>query len=64
MRLFTHNFLQCHAKGCTSNNFPLAISQAEMDRRETEMNPDFINSYLHKLEWDALRKTVEQVSIV
>lgn len=61
MRLFTHNFLQCHAKGCTQNNFPLTISQAELDRRETELNVEFINSFLHKIEWEALLTTAKQV---
>lgn len=61
MRLFTHNVLQCHAKGCDQNNFPLAITDAELEVRETEMNPDFINNFLHRLEWDALRKTVISV---
>lgn len=61
MRLFTHNFLQCHAKGCTSDNFPLSIADAEIEKRETELNMEFLESFLHKIEWDALRTTVQQV---
>jgi multifunctional methyltransferase subunit TRM112 len=63
MRLFTHNFLQCHAKGCTQDNFPLPITEAKLERRETELNHDFINSFLHKIEWEALLKTVQQLGM-
>lgn len=61
MRLFTHNFLQCHVKGCDSDNYPLALSETELDRRETELNVEFIQSFLHKIEWSALLKAVQQV---
>jgi len=64
MRLFTHNFLQCHVKGCNSNNFPLTFTEAELDKRETEMNVDFIKSFLHKIEWNALQTAVQQVNMM
>lgn len=61
MRLFTHNFLQCHVKGCTQSNYPLRISEAEVETRETEMNEAFLNSFLCKLDWPALLTTVSDV---
>ena len=61
MRLFTHNFLQCHVKGCTSDNFPLCISEAEVVQKETEFNPEFMRNYLCKLDYPALLSTVQEV---
>ena len=61
MRLFTHNFLQCHVKNCTSNNFPLVISEAEIKVRESEYNGDFMRNYLVKLDYPALMETVRAV---
>lgn len=64
MRLFTHNFLQCHVKGCTSNNFPLSLSEAEIVQREAEFNGDFMRAYLCKLDYAALLATVNEVRSV
>jgi multifunctional methyltransferase subunit TRM112 len=61
MRLITHNMLQCHAKGCNSNNFPLQLSNVEIEIQETDFNPMFIRNMLPKLEWNALVKTALQV---
>lgn len=61
MRLFTHNFLQCHVKGCTSDNFPLAISDAEVRTCESEFNESFMRAYLGKLDYPALLETVKSV---
>ncbi len=63
MRLFTHNFLQCHVKGCTQNNFPLSLSEVELEKRETELNAEFIQTFLHKLEWEALLKSISQLGL-
>ncbi|KAJ1304860.1 hypothetical protein OPQ81_005994 [Rhizoctonia solani] len=30
VRLITHNILACHAKNCTSNNFPLKFKDAHL----------------------------------
>lgn len=62
MRLFTHNFLQCHVKNCTSDNFPLAISDAEIEVRESEYNAEFMQGYLAKLDYPALLETVRSVT--
>lgn len=63
MRLFTHNFLQCHVKNCSSDNFPLAISEAEVQVCESEFNADFMRNYLVKLDYEALLGAVQSVSI-
>ena len=31
VRLITHNLLACHAKGCTSNNFPLKLQDVTVE---------------------------------
>lgn len=61
MRLFTHNFLQCHVKGCTNNNFPLTLSETEIVQREAEFNGDFMQAYLCKLDYAALLDTANEV---
>ncbi|KAJ6570188.1 Trm112p-domain-containing protein [Mycena vulgaris] len=54
VRLITHNLLACHVKGCTSNNFPLEFKDVQVVLRESEFNPDFLRSFMPKLEWPAL----------
>ncbi|KZS98312.1 hypothetical protein SISNIDRAFT_404820 [Sistotremastrum niveocremeum HHB9708] len=61
VRLITHNLLACHAKGCTTNNFPLVFKDVQLEIRESEMNPEFLRNFYPKLEWDALVKTAEQL---
>jgi multifunctional methyltransferase subunit TRM112 len=61
MRLFTHNFLQCHVRNCTKDNFPLALTDAEMEVREAEYNEEFMRNYLSKLDYPALKTTVASV---
>ena len=61
MRLFTHNFLQCHVKGCTSDNFPLALTDAEVQVCESEFNAEFMRNYLVKLDYPALRTVIQEV---
>ena len=53
MRLFTHNMLQCNAKGVTMG-YPLTIEATEMEALETEYNPDFVRNLVPKLDWAAL----------
>lgn len=62
MRLFTHNFLQCHVRGCDQNNYPLDISEAEVEKKEVEYNEEFLTNFIHKIDWSALRKAISQVS--
>ncbi|KAI0791306.1 hypothetical protein C8Q75DRAFT_792535 [Abortiporus biennis] len=61
VRLITHNLLACHAKNCTSNNFPLQFKDIEIELREAEFNPDFIRGFLPKLEWKALIDAAKQL---
>ena len=61
VRLITHNLLACHAKGCNSNNFPLAFRKAQLQIREADMNVDFLKNFYPKLEWNALVETAKQV---
>ena len=61
VRLITHNLLACHAKGCTSNNFPLQLKDVQIALREAEFNPDFIRGFMPKIEWNALFNAARQV---
>ena len=54
VRLITHNLLACHAKGCTTNNFPLLLQDVQIKLHEQAFNPNFITSILPRLEWRAL----------
>ena len=36
VRLITHNLLACHAKGCTSNNFPLKLKDVTIELHEAD----------------------------
>lgn len=62
VRLITHNLLACHVKGCTSNNFPLAFKDVQIELREAEFNSDFVKGFLPKLEWTALVGAARQAS--
>jgi len=55
VRLITHN------KGCTTNNFPLKLSNAEVNLRDADFNPDFIRGLLPRIEWDALVQASREV---
>ena len=61
VRLITHNLLACHAKGCTSNNFPLQLKDAQIALREADFNADFIRGFIPKIEWNALVNAARQV---
>ena len=62
VRLITHNLLACHAKGCTSNNFPLQIKDAQVELRDAEFNAEFLRGFMPKIEWNALVDAAKQVS--
>lgn len=61
VRLITHNLLACHAKGCTSNNFPLKFQDAQVEIREADFNEDFLRGFMPKIEWDALVSGAREV---
>ncbi len=62
VRLITHNLLACHAKGCTTNNFPLKLSNVKLALREADFNPDFLRGFLPRIEWDALIQASREVT--
>ena len=61
VRLITHNLLACHAKGCTTNNFPLAFRDTQVEIQEQDVNPEFVRNILPRLEWKALVDAARQV---
>ncbi|KAF8548811.1 Trm112p-domain-containing protein [Imleria badia] len=63
VRLITHNLLACHAKGCTTNNFPLLLKDVQIELREQEFNHDFIKNILPRLEWRALVRQLGDTSL-
>ncbi|KAI9201822.1 uncharacterized protein BJ171DRAFT_196133 [Polychytrium aggregatum] len=63
MRLLTHNMMQCHVKGCTSNNFPLRLEEVELEQIEAEFNPEFIARLLPKIDYPALVATTFSLGI-
>ena len=62
VRLITHNLLACHAKGCTTNNFPLKLTNVKLALREADFNPDFLRGFLPRIEWDALIQASREVT--
>ncbi|KAH9176367.1 Trm112p-domain-containing protein [Lactarius sanguifluus] len=61
VRLITHNLLACHAKGCTTNNYPLKFSNVKLALREADFNPDFLRGFLPRIEWDALVQASREI---
>lgn len=64
VRLITHNLLACHAKGCTTNNFPLELKDVEIELREAEFNSDFLRGFMSRIEWRALVDAARQVRLL
>lgn len=66
MRLLTHNLLACAARSCltTSQNFPLAFKDVELEIVETEYSETFMRGLLGggKIEWKGLVDTCRSVS--
>jgi len=56
------NILACHVKSCNANNFPLLLSNVEIEIREAEYNEDFLKGFWPKIEWSALVDTAKTVS--
>lgn len=61
MRLFAHNILQCHVKGC--NNYPLTLKVKESKTQETDFNPEFIKSLLFKIDYEVLADTAKSLGL-
>ncbi len=64
MKLLTHNMLQCNAKGCNTNNFPLKIQASEVTKEESEFRPEFIKHILTKIDYSALVSATRDVSLL
>ncbi|KAH9938756.1 Trm112p-domain-containing protein [Epithele typhae] len=60
VRLITQNLLACHAKGCTSNNFPLCFKDVAVDLRDADFLPDFLPGP----EWPVLVDAAREVRCV
>ena len=64
MRLFTHNFLQCHVKGCnSSSSYPLKLADVELEEKDAEFNIEFIRGFMTKIDWKALHRTVQELNL-
>lgn len=50
MKLLTHNFLKCNAKGIV-NGFPMKVEISDMEVIETEFNIEFMRHVLPSLDW-------------
>ena len=63
MRLFTHNFLQCHVRSCTKDNFPLKIQSedADVQIKTAEFNSDFLALQMCKIDYQALLDVLNEV---
>ncbi|WVF67136.1 hypothetical protein IAT40_001881 [Kwoniella sp. CBS 6097] len=61
VRLITHNMLACHVKNCTKDNFPLVFSEVDLVIRPAPENLEFIQRFLPKLDWAALRDTARSL---
>jgi tRNA-dihydrouridine synthase len=64
MKLLTLNFLTCARKACKQEPaaFPLHPRDAELERVEQEVNPEFLVNVLPRLDWKAIRSLSEEVS--
>jgi multifunctional methyltransferase subunit TRM112 len=62
VRLITHNLLACHAKNCTTNNFPLQFKDPKYEVRDADFSADFLKGFMPKIEWQALVNAAKVVS--
>merc|ERR1712189_97293 len=53
MKLITHNMLACKIKG-VKDGFPFKIEAEDVQLKEADYNPEFLERMLQKLEWKAL----------
>jgi multifunctional methyltransferase subunit TRM112 len=63
MKLLTLNFLTCARKACKqeSSAFPLHPRDAELERVDQDVNPEFLVNVLPRLDWRAIRSLSEEV---
>lgn len=60
MKLLTHNLLRCNLKG-VKKGYPLRIEATQVEVKETEFNPEFVQNMLERLDWDCLRAAAAQL---
>ncbi|KAI4799695.1 hypothetical protein E4T44_11817 [Aureobasidium sp. EXF-8845] len=65
MKLLTLNFLTCARKACKQEPaaFPLHPRDAELERVEQEVNPEFLVNVLPRLDWKAIRSLSEELGL-
>ena len=63
MKLLTHNLLMCNKKGCTINNFPLAIKCAKQGNNQFEFDQELITRTLKKIDLPALTQATKDVNL-
>ena len=62
MKLITHNMLTSNILKGVTKGFPLRIQAAKVENVSVDYNRDFIARILARLEYDALRAAVKDVS--
>ncbi len=60
MRLLTHNFLQCHAKGCKAQSF-LSLHSCTLEQLEVPVSVDFVTGILGRIDYPALLSVAANV---
>lgn len=63
MKILTLNFLTCARKACKQEAaaFPLHPRDAELERVDQDLNPEFLVNVLPRLDWKAIRSLSEEV---
>jgi multifunctional methyltransferase subunit TRM112 len=63
MKLLTLNFLTCARKACKQEPaaFPLHPRDADLERVDQELNPEFLINVLPRLDWKAIKSLSEEV---
>ncbi|KAI9439007.1 Trm112p-domain-containing protein, partial [Lactarius indigo] len=56
-----HNFLACHAKDCTTNNFSPKFNDVKPTLYAVDFNPYFLRGFFPRIEWDALVRASREV---
>jgi multifunctional methyltransferase subunit TRM112 len=66
MRLFTHNILQCHVKGCNKQNYPLTLRNIKYNTIpdiQPEKATALISRLLPKLDYSTVKVSLQQCGI-
>ncbi|KAL8954047.1 MAG: hypothetical protein Q9222_000104 [Ikaeria aurantiellina] len=65
MKILTINFLTCAVKACktSAKSFPLHFQDAELEQREMDYNPTFLQNILPRLDWQAVTTTATELGV-